>query len=438
MKIQGKFACGIGLVAATFSVSLICGFHTFGNALARWAETIRRTPEKAVAAEAFRGQIEAVGLPVFLVVGGVCGVALVGFFIWLFFMVIRPMEKFLELSRNFAGGDFSPERANRGNDEFSSISRELSHSLAGIGNFVTSAKKCIAAISARDLASIVEKPPESSFGGEKNAITNILSELGEAMRIIATDMTAIQKSSIDISTEFASTIGLTTDLGAATSGQSTILSDVSKSIQDNSTTIDHIAAIGQASQANIDEIVEIIRKNAAEISDLAESISNIETSTREITNIITIISDIADQTNLLALNAAIEAARAGEHGRGFAVVADEVKKLSERVETATHDVVKLIRGTEKRVSEGVGIVGQIIGSNQAVQTKAAQIKESIGNLASAVEEQSSSMRTLTEAAHKITAEADNISITAANMTESILKMVGCMDETSEVVNAYKI
>ncbi len=98
--------------------------------------------------------------------------------------------------------------------------------------------------------------------------------------------------------------------------------------------------------SGMQRIAEVVQSSAGTIGDLAKSAD-------QIGDIISVIDDIADQTNLLALNAAIEAARAGEQGRGFAVVADEVRKLAERTTKATAEITQMIKGIQKDTSSAV-------------------------------------------------------------------------------------
>ena len=251
------------------------------------------------------------------------------------------------------------------------------------------------------------------------------------------DLKTIQNSLIETSNVLGSVLGLTGDLGSATQSQSAELSQTTRSLEENVNTISYIAEIGAKSKENVDNIVGSISNNVSQMATLSESIQKIQDSTRQITNIITVIKDIADQTNLLALNAAIEAARAGEQGRGFAVVADEVRKLAEKVAKATQDVVGLINETENRVSLGVNIVSGIVDDNKQIETQAVQIKEGIDNLASAVEEQSASMVELKNSAEKIAAESESVNASTSELTDTILKMVDSMDGASNIVNSYK-
>jgi len=108
----------------------------------------------------------------------------------------------------------------------------------------------------------------------------------------------------------------------------------------------------EGQKAVADTLVAI--KDISEVIHRAEDVINgLGKSSEKIGSIIEVIDDIAEQTNLLALNAAIEAARAGEHGKGFAVVADEVRKLAERTATATKEISELIKGIQGETSQAI-------------------------------------------------------------------------------------
>jgi methyl-accepting chemotaxis protein len=143
-------------------------------------------------------------------------------------------------------------------------------------------------------------------------------------------------------------------------------------------------------------IAEAVRATAKKVDELGKS-------SDQIGHIIGVIDDIADQTNLLALNAAIEAARAGEQGRGFAVVADEVRKLAERTTSATKEIAQMIQNIqdETRVAvsameagtgqaeEGVKSTAQAGDSLKEIIRMAEQVGEMIAHIATAATQQSS-------------------------------------------------
>ena len=113
----------------------------------------------------------------------------------------------------------------------------------------------------------------------------------------------------------------------------------------------------------VQETVSVMRELARHMQDAADGIEALDQQSQVISNIIKTISGIAEQTNLLALNAAIEAARAGEQGRGFAVVADEVRQLASRTTQATAEIASVVQQNQKLASEAVAVIGT--GKQQA-------------------------------------------------------------------------
>ncbi|WP_018174656.1 MULTISPECIES: PAS domain-containing methyl-accepting chemotaxis protein [unclassified Thioalkalivibrio] len=157
-----------------------------------------------------------------------------------------------------------------------------------------------------------------------------------------------------------------------------------------------------AGQEVVNDTVAVINRMAAEVESTAEKLGKLEASTEEIDKILGVIREIAEQTNLLALNAAIEAARAGEHGRGFAVVADEVRSLSQRTDESTvtirnmieslqngaREAMSAMRASQEQAADGVEKARAAGDSLTTIREAVAQITEMNTQIATAVEEQS--------------------------------------------------
>ncbi len=153
----------------------------------------------------------------------------------------------------------------------------------------------------------------------------------------------------------------------------------------------------------VDDTIQGMQRIATVVRESAESITKLASSADQIGEIIGVIDDIADQTNLLALNAAIEAARAGEQGRGFAVVADEVRKLAERTGKATGEITEMIKGIQKETGDAVSsmragiqevdkgreLADKAGNSLNEIVTVAQRVTDMIAQMATAAAEQSS-------------------------------------------------
>jgi methyl-accepting chemotaxis protein len=205
------------------------------------------------------------------------------------------------------------------------------------------------------------------------------------------------------------------------------------------------AIVVQETIAGMGLIAERVRRTA-------ESVGTLGTRSEQIGDIIGTIEDIADQTNLLALNAAIEAARAGEQGRGFAVVADEVRALAERTTRATREISEMIKAIQKEtrdavaaMEEGVIEVGKGTGSSrksglalEEIMEKINEVSMQVSQIATAAEQQTATtvevaanIQQITEVVHQTAQGADETTAAAARLSSQA-------HELNQLVGRFKV
>jgi len=343
----------------------------------------------------------------FLVGGIIMMLFLIALTLFLSSLIIDPVMAVSEKAIKMAEGNFaaSPEVNCRGRDEIGKMTLSFEQMTEKIREFVIWVKKDISTLSSTsEHLSATTSQISAKMDEDRNQMDQIAASTNEMSQGSA----ELARNSLQV---------------AELSGQSSSLAEEGKKISANAFN-------------KISSLAVIIKDTAATIEELGGS-------SQEIGNIVSVITDIADQTNLLALNAAIEAARAGEQGRGFAVVADEVRKLAEKTSKATREVaekiqliqseaqrsVETVRKSKTEVESSITILQGVAQSFSSIHEASNNVTGVARQMATATEEQSATSENIamntntisqsTAETHSGIGQIKDVALELARMTEHL-------------------
>lgn len=324
---------------------------------------------------------------------------------------------------------------------------------------IVNAVKAVQQVSSGDLTQNIPVDQSDELGVLQQALHDMIIKLKDMIEHISASADQQATASQELSSITALTNEnvtrqhqATDQVAAAINEMSTSIDEVTQRTTEASTAADNSMELVDTSATTINETIEQVRELSDRILASKSMIDEVQEGTTNIVNILVVIKGIADQTNLLALNAAIEAARAGEQGRGFAVVADEVRTLAQNTQNSTVEIENMIQSLETKVSKATeamnlgneqakGIVEkthEVTRSLSEVEASVSVISDMNIQISTATQQQSDVARDITQQAVQISDISVETGDGAKEISAASDELANLAVELSDQVKVFKV
>ncbi|HEC59610.1 MAG TPA: methyl-accepting chemotaxis protein [Methylophaga sp.] len=275
-----------------------------------------------------------------------------------------------------------------------------------------------------DLTQKVSISGKSDFSWMAFELDNARKNVANLVHTLVGGVTQLEAATQNMSTISKQTAEGVMTQQAETGQVATAMNEMAASVQEVARTAKgaadaaHNADVeAKAGKQVVIEAMGAIDSLANEVEKAAETLNNLETDIGNIGAIVDVIRGITEQTNLLALNAAIEAARAGEHGRGFAVVADEVRTLAARTQSSTHEIEEMVNRLQQGAKAAVKVMNDGRESAKTSVEKAASVGQALDSITAMITTMDEMSASISSAAHQQSSVAEDINRGIVNISQ---------------------
>jgi methyl-accepting chemotaxis protein len=407
--------------------------------------------QEAQTEEMHAAQSAAVSLAIAFIVGAIILGAGIAFVIAR--GISKPVSSMATIAEQISEGDVDHNIEFRSKDEVGTLASAFRKLVDYIGEIADASER----IAENDLTVRVEPKSEkdvlgNSFKTMVTNLSNMVNELTQNAEQLVSAANEVASSSEEMSRGSQEQANQVTQVSTAVEEMTATILQSSKNAGEATDASNKASDTATSGGKIVSETIQGMQKIAEVVRESADSIGKLAKSADQIGEIIGVIDDIADQTNLLALNAAIEAARAGEQGRGFAVVADEVRKLAERTGKATGEITEMIKGIQKETSDAVesmesGITEVDSGRDLAdkagtslteIVNMSQQVMDMIQQIATASEQQSAAAEQISKSIESVSSITKQTATGAEQSASAAEEMNRQAEGLKQMVNRFRI